>query len=113
MEQQHTPLSSQPSASAPETQTEPQSPKSSPEDRAKDHYYGTIEGLVKDARESGTHRLLVDVMAYHLALMVTHHGPIAAGHILERFGWYIYGLAEQSNAKSEAEEARKAGHHPN
>ena len=113
MEQQHTPLSLQPSASAPEAQTETQNPKSSPEDRARDHYHGTIKGLVTDALESGRQRLLVDVMAYHLALIVTRFGAIAAGHILERFGLYIYGIAEHIDAEREAEQARQAGHQPN
>lgn len=113
MEQQHSPLSSQPSASAPEAHTETQSPKSSPEDRATDHYYDTINGLVNDARAGGKQRLLVDVMAYHLALMVTYYGPIAAGHILERLGSHIFRIAEKINAESEAEGARKAGHQPN
>lgn len=113
MEQQHTPLSSQPSASAPDTHSETQSPKCSPENRVTDHYYATINGLVNDARASGKQRLLVDVMAYHLALMVTYYGPIATGHILERLGSYIYRIAERINAEREAEEARNTGHQPN
>jgi hypothetical protein len=113
MEQQHTPLSSQPSAPATEAQTETQTPKSLPADHATDQYFAAISGLVKDARESGKQELLADAMTYHLALMVIYHGPMATGHILERFGLYIYGLVEQINAKSEAEEARKAGHYSN
>lgn len=113
MEQQSLPVSTEPGATTPQS---PQAvPKQPPEARASandklwERYSDSVAALVTDADNLGRLRLLIEVIAWHLSRVVTAYGAIAAGHLLERLGYFTYLRAEREQAQAEAEEAKKAG----
>ena len=81
-------------------------------ERALQDYIKTVDGLVEDAIERKTLRVLVDVMTYNLGRVVVDYGPDAAGHVLERLGVHIAFFNERNRAEKEAKEAREAGRLP-
>jgi hypothetical protein len=88
-------------------------PDATPDDKLAERYSSAIEALVLEAADAGKVRLLVEVITWQLSRIVGAYGAIAAGHLLERLGYFIYHRAAQERAQAEAEEAKKAGREPN
>lgn len=81
----------------------------SDDDRLAVHYSNALGSLIDEAVKNGKHRLLIDVLAFHLARFIAAHGAIAAGFILERLGAYSSSLTERQRALEEANAAKRSG----
>jgi hypothetical protein len=113
MDQQSLPLGVGPETTSqphiPQQKDDTRPPEPTLDDKLAERYSTAIEALVLEAASAGKVRLLVEVITWQLSRIVGAYGPIAAGHLLERLGYFIYYRAEQDRAQAEAEEARKAG----
>ena len=104
MEQHAHPLDSEPV-----THPKNQQAELSPDDQLTARYSDEITALVEDALKRGKQRILVNVITWHLARLITHYGVVAAGYILERLGSHLSYITECERAQAEIEAAKQSG----
>ena len=103
----------QPLDSEPVTHPKNQQAELSPDDQLTARYSDEVTALIEDALKRGKQRILVNVITWHLARLITHYGVIAAGHVFERLGSHVSYLAESQRAQAEANAEKQAGGKPN
>ncbi|GAB4167776.1 MAG: hypothetical protein Fur0039_05760 [Rhodocyclaceae bacterium] len=102
-----------PPHSAPAPAGEAKESRAVPDGGPQRRYVEAMNALLADAQEHNAVELFTDVVAWKLAVIAFHWGPLAAGDVVRRLGAHLENLAEAAQAQREADLAKEAGHRPN